>query len=150
MDMFSLAKKEFGQDDSTLFSCEALMKKGFWGLCYDQYETSLFSWSKGVDNGEIKDDKKVNMKDNKRCSTEFWRRTIRDILITISYIHVANLYRGASDSASSYVFFNGELTLIKVEYSLDDDVVKDKDSRMMQDFQDFKKILVVLLKPNEY
>ncbi|VVA29085.1 Hypothetical predicted protein [Prunus dulcis] len=113
MDMFSLAKKEFGQDDSTLFSCEALMKKGFWGLCYDQYETSLFS-----------------------C----------DILITISYIHVANLYRGASDSASSY----GELTLIKVEYSLDDDVVKDKDSRMMQDFQDFKKILVVLLKPNEY
>ncbi|KAL6283924.1 hypothetical protein ACE6H2_014853 [Prunus campanulata] len=107
--LFGFCLHEFGQGDRSLFSYEVSMKKVFWGLCNKKYEMSLFSLCKSVDNGEIKDEK-ANMKDNNRCLSEYWRYTIREILVTISYTYAANLYHGGLDSKSSYVFLNGELS----------------------------------------
>ncbi|PQQ13038.1 hypothetical protein Pyn_14640 [Prunus yedoensis var. nudiflora] len=102
-------------NETNILTREKRMLSGWFGLCYDRCEGSLFEWSK---DSKLNSDPKFNLCEGAMCQGGFWIDFISEMLGAISCIHDQKLYHQKL-SLMSYFFVDGKLKLTTVENTLE-------------------------------
>ncbi|KAL6274550.1 hypothetical protein ACE6H2_025242 [Prunus campanulata] len=122
------------------------MMKGCWTLCYDKFDYTLDEWVLKLQKHEIRDPGKFKLIAGSNCLSDFWRRTIRELIKAIAQIHDCGLFHGSLAGYNNYVVVGDQLKLFNIGGCLES--VHDQHSRKIQDFQEFRDTLKMLLAPS--
>ncbi|KAL6290104.1 hypothetical protein ACE6H2_007614 [Prunus campanulata] len=138
---FCKQKKSFGASEA-----EKNMVKGWWSLCYDKFDNTLAEWLIKLHNNQIRDREKFNVKAANNCLSDFWQSTIQELIEAIVHIHDCGLFHGSLNVYDNYVVVGDQLKLFNISGRLESLRVQDQHSRKIQDFQEFRDTLKILMR----
>ncbi|PQQ20513.1 uncharacterized protein Pyn_22312 [Prunus yedoensis var. nudiflora] len=120
-------------------------ESGWWGLCYDRFDISLFDWAKKLSSNELSDPNKVNLKIGFRRLCDYWCSTIRQLIDVISHIHAQGIFHGSLGTTMSYVFVGDTLKIINIEGGHIEDLIEANIvAFQIRDFKQFRLMLQLL------
>ncbi|CAL9027736.1 unnamed protein product [Prunus brigantina] len=141
---YTFCKQKSFNDECS--EAERDMMKGCWTLCYDKFDYTLDEWVLKLQNHEIRDPGKYKLIVGSNCLSDFWSRTIRELIKAIAQIHDCGLFHGSLAGYNNYVVVGDQLKLFNIGGCLES--LHDQHSRKIQDFQEFRDTLKMLLAPS--